>query len=544
MGVAAAAAAAFVWLQKDPPARARCIVLITPDTLRRDHVGAYGPEADLTPRMDAFAREALRFDEARSPVPLTLPAHVTMLAGLPPGATGVRTNSERLPDRADRDYVLLPETLRTRGWHTAGFVSASVLGAPTGLGAVFAHYDDGNLREGGTLQVPERRGVDTVARALAHLRSRAPEEPVFLWVHLFDPHAPYTETTQYPGGVRAVDDAIGTLLAGVKAARGDDVCVLLAADHGEALEELGEPTHALLLGDAVLRVPFLLAAPDLAPGVRTDPAELADVAPTLAHAAGIPWPLPDVPGKGHNLWTPGPARPSIAESLDAHRRYRWAQLVGASDERGTLVDVGEGRYHWLPRAAPGQAQAGPRSPPNDAAIRALTTFIAEYKLLRATAPVQDNVPKHYVGEGGALALVDGAANALLPDPYKMVPRAERLSKLSQVVMAREMHTEGVLSSALGQIERMAGQDPGNPEVAFWRGMAEEAVANLAGGGRRTTAGPGPEARSTGVSGRFRAGAARPDDDLEGRGRGCSVAAACRWSTTPRRSRAGAALRSR
>ena len=107
--------------------RPRTILLLTVDTLRRDALGAYAnasPEApSSTPRMDALARAGLRFLDARTPVPLTLPAHVTMLTGLPPAVTGVRLNAfDRLPGPEQRGFPLLAERLRAEGWRTGAFV--------------------------------------------------------------------------------------------------------------------------------------------------------------------------------------------------------------------------------------------------------------------------------------------------------------------------------------------------------------------------------------------------------------------------------------
>ena len=452
----------------------RLIVLITPDTLRRDHVGVYGG-GRLTPRMDAFAKTAARFTEARSPVPLTMPAHVTMMAGLPPGATGIRTNAERLPAPGDRPYVLLPERLRDEGWHTAGFVSAAVLAKPTGWGEAFVHFDDGDLRDRKSLTVAERAGLKTVRQALAHLRSRPKDEDVFLWVHLFDPHAPYDENGRYAGGVRSVDAAIGALLDGI--AR-EDACVLIAADHGEALGDLGELTHAVLLGDAVLRVPFLLRAPGVEAGDRAVPAELADIAPTLAAWAQIDWPTSGAVGSGRDLLGSNGRRASIAESMEGHRRYRWAQLIGASDEHGTLVDVGEGRFHWFPRAKPGEDQSGPEKPPRTDAMDRLVDAIGGYRALQTATAEAGGGSTPYAGGASAGPLLDPAENAKRPDPYQAIGRTMRLSKVSQAIAARQRSYQ-TLGAAINELKRLGRVDPENPEIDFWLGMAHRGVFDLA-----------------------------------------------------------------
>ena len=148
----------------------RTIVLVTVDTLRRDRVGAYGAKTVTTPRMDEIASEGIRFDDARTPIPLTLPAHTTMLSGLSPAAHGVRVNgASRLPPRGERGFPLLAETLSDHGRRCGAFVSAGPLAGWFGLSQGFEVYDDFGLDDFGGLSFVERRGTDTVARALAWL---------------------------------------------------------------------------------------------------------------------------------------------------------------------------------------------------------------------------------------------------------------------------------------------------------------------------------------------------------------------------------------
>ena len=208
---------------------ARTILLLTIDTLRRDRVGVYGRNAHtrgpLTPRMDALAAEGLRFDDARTPVPLTLPGHTTMLAGLPPAATGVRLNAYgRLPDPETRGYPLLAERLQEAGWRTGAFVSAAPLLALYGLDQGFDLYDDAGLDEAPpSRSYTERAGEETVERALAWIRGHADDDALFVWVHLFEPHAPYAPelpvTTpievRYDADVAHADRSVGRLLDGL-----------------------------------------------------------------------------------------------------------------------------------------------------------------------------------------------------------------------------------------------------------------------------------------------------------------------------------------
>lgn len=470
----------------------RTIVLVTVDTLRRDRVGCYGrneiTRGPLTPRMDEFAAKGLRFDDARTPVPLTLPGHVTMLAGLPPAATGVRLNAYgRLPDAETRGYPLLPERLQAHGWKTGAFVSAAPLLALHGLDQGFDRYDDDGLDEQPpSLAYRERAGEDTVDQALAWIGTHDDGAHVFLWVHLFEPHAPYAPelaaTTplevRYDADVAHADRIVGRLLDGLSGAGRGDAAVLITADHGEALEELGEQTHGYLLGDAVLRVPFLLVAPGVAPGVRPGPADLADIAPTLAGLAGLAWPMaPETPGAGLDLLAGAvPAdRLRVAETLFGHQRYGWAQLVGAIGPEGMLVDAGGDRILWLAPAPPLEPQAGPQQAADRESAAALARGLRAYRagerkdLLRG-----GGVAGGYGSGAQAAPFLDPQDNARLPNPYDAIPRVGAIDRLAQALLAGADP-----QAVVRQLGRMEKVDPANPELAWWRGRAWERRARVA-----------------------------------------------------------------
>ncbi|HEV8240452.1 MAG TPA: sulfatase-like hydrolase/transferase [Thermoanaerobaculia bacterium] len=284
------------------PAAGWNLLLVTLDTMRADHLGCYGrPSAD-TPALDALAARGVRFDQAQSAVPLTLPSHATILSGLLPPRHGLRDNGRgALPPEVDT----LATRLSAAGYRTGAFVGAFVLDHRYGLARGFSNYDDEIPRRGSELEA-ERPGREVVDRALAWLdeaRSAAnagppaEQKPFFAWVHLYDAHAPYAPPEPfrsrhagdpYSGEVAAVDAQVDRLTAWL--ARRDlakRTVVVVAGDHGEGLGEHGEATHGLLLYQATLRVPLLIAAPGLlAPRVVRAPVGLADVAPTVAALLG------------------------------------------------------------------------------------------------------------------------------------------------------------------------------------------------------------------------------------------------------------------
>lgn len=458
------------------PGRPRTLLLLTVDTLRQDHVAALVPTRGvrtLTPRLDALALASLRFVDARTPVPLTLPAHVAMLSGRPPAVTGVRLNSyDRLPPPETRGFPLLPERLRAAGWATGAFVSAQPLSAAYGLDQAFDRYDDGGLEgEAGPGSVPERAGPLTAAAALAWLRSLPPQQPAFVWVHLFEPHAPYV---RYADDVAAADAAVGGLLDGLAAAgRSDGLGVLFTADHGEMLGDLGERTHGYLLGDHVLRVPFTLHAQGLAPALREDPVSLVDVAPTLAALAGVAWPAADGPFDGQDLLAgPQPAtRVRVAESLYAHHLHGWAQLLCASDRRGTLVDAGGSRLHWLAATPPGEPQAA--LAPVPAGAEALGEWLSRYRQGERSDRIGGpGAATPYGGAGRVAPFLDDAHNGRLPDPYRMVVRvpAQQQAKALLLGALEAGLPPRQLAEAGRELEALAQGDGANPELCFLQGL--------------------------------------------------------------------------
>lgn len=507
----------------------RTLVLVTLDTLRRDHVGAFGSSRDLTPSLDAFARTAIRFDDARTPVPLTLPAHATMFTGLPPAVHGARTNTaSSVPPRAERPYALLAERLSESGRCCGAFVSAEPLSPRYGLTQGFSVYDAEGVTGGiGSVTYVRRSGRETVARALAWLRARRKDEPVFLWVHLFDAHEPHP--TDYAGSVREADRAFGTLVEGIGEARGE-AAILVTADHGEALGDLLEPSHGFLLGESVLRIPMLLRAPSLAPGARSDPADLADVAPTLAALCAVPWPTPpDVPGVGRDLLAgPAPAdRVRVAETLHSHHQHRWAQLIAATAGGWKLEDRGAGRERIQRIDAPDATTTdGAPAAGSSEALR-LAQALRAYRRVEDRRPrAPGSTPGGY-GTGGSVGFfLEPVDNAALPDPYEVITDDARLQRvvglLSRAPPAPPKALEAALLDPIGVLE---ARDRGDPALAFWKGRILARLGRLDDAVRsfdRAIGLGGPNAEADLLAARSERALNRPDQALARVERGRAV----------------------
>ena len=164
------------------------VMLVTIDTLRPDHLECYGYTRIKTPNIDSLASEGIRFTDAVAQVPLTLPSHCSILTGTYPSFHGVHDQTGHLPE----NRTTLATLLKAQGYATAAFVSSFVLNSQCGLNEGFDHFDDafGSSRVSLADEL-ERRGDQTLSRALAWM-ARVEGAKFFVWLHFYDPHAPYT----------------------------------------------------------------------------------------------------------------------------------------------------------------------------------------------------------------------------------------------------------------------------------------------------------------------------------------------------------------
>lgn len=304
-------------------ARPADVILITVDTLRADALSLYGAPQSRTPETEALAAQAVVYTNAVTTAPVTRPAHTSLFTGLYPREHGVLDNGDTLA----AGVPLFTERLAASGYQTAAFVGAALLGQRSGLRRGFATHEDP-----GELVTASADAI--VARALGWLRGARPEAPVFLWVHLFDPHQPYDPPAGFREGldpalaralpslgwyqldaiaqanggdiarpileharrlyqreVDYVDAQLGVLFEGIRAARGlDSALVVLTADHGECFEQGIYFEHADCPYQGAMRVPLVIKYPGArwAGERRAEQVSLVDVAPTVLHELGLP----------------------------------------------------------------------------------------------------------------------------------------------------------------------------------------------------------------------------------------------------------------
>src|SRR6266516_4566263 len=268
------------------------IILITLDSTRADRMGFLGSHSALTPNLDSVARQGIIFEHAYAQAPLTVVSHATILTGTYPQTHQI----SELGSPLATGVPYLPDLLHAHGYRTAAFVGSVLLdprnGSTPGFDRGFDLYDAGFEQSsgGGGKQLVERRGDQVVARASKWLSNNT-RGPFFLWVHLYDPHAPYGRS--YDRAVAAADSAVGNLIAVLRAQKlFEDSIVVVASDHGESLGAHGEDMHGIFLYDETIHVPLLVKLPqNQMAGKRVKGrVRVVDVAPTVLEVAGVPVP--------------------------------------------------------------------------------------------------------------------------------------------------------------------------------------------------------------------------------------------------------------
>ena len=273
------------------------VVLISIDTCRADHLGCYGYPYPTTPNLDALAAESVLFENAYSPVPLTLPAHTSMLTGTIPPRHGVHDNNDY---RMGDFNVTLAEILRKEGFATAAVVGAVVLDSPLGLDQGFDTYIDGFSGNNSATGRPERLAEDVSRHGMRWLEAHR-NDRAFLFLHYFDPHATYdppepykTQFKKWPydGEIAYTDHCIGLVIQKLKD-QGvyDSTLLIVTSDHGEMLGEHGEKTHGYFIYQSALRVPLILKLPGQHGAMRLkDTVGLIDIVPTVCELLDVALP--------------------------------------------------------------------------------------------------------------------------------------------------------------------------------------------------------------------------------------------------------------
>jgi arylsulfatase A-like enzyme/Tfp pilus assembly protein PilF len=296
------------------------VVLIIVDTLRQDHLGCYGYDAVETPNIDALAGEGIRFENAVSNVPITLPSVSSILTSLTPLEHGVHySEGFRLPD----DVTTLAEVMSANGFNTAAFIGSVLIDSVFAVNQGFGFFDNdfperfdlyrSSLRPLELVFGRSQRRAEDVTNAAVEWLEDNKKEPFFIMLHYFDPHIPYDppppfvpeveaekyddllihQTKYYDAEIVYTDHQIGLFLEKLeKWGLENNTLVILTSDNGEGLGEKDEDNHGIFLYESTVSVPLILGGATGLEGGKVLPGQvqLLDIFPTVLDIMAIETP--------------------------------------------------------------------------------------------------------------------------------------------------------------------------------------------------------------------------------------------------------------
>jgi arylsulfatase A-like enzyme/Flp pilus assembly protein TadD len=451
------------------------IIVISIDTLRADHLPAYGYKHVQTPAIDTLATDGAVFERAYSHVPQTLPAHAALLSGRLPFENGVRDNVGFTIGKGTR---LLPQMLHDRGFATGGVVSAFVLRKDTGIGQGFDFFD-GDMpppAAESTIGQVQRDGAQSEALAEKWLNGVGTSR-AFLFLHIYEPHKPYSPPARfaqyapYDGEIAYADEIVGRLLKYLKSHQlYDRSTILLLSDHGEGLGDHGEQEHGLLVYDEAIHVPLIVKQEGNAGAGRRVPnlVQHIDLVPTVLDLVKAPVPG-DLRGRSLKPLLDGsgtlPAAPVYSEALYARYHFGWSELIALTDDRY--------RYIKAPREELYDLERDPRERNNIAedrtqarvAMRSVLDRLAGGAAIHAPSeiPIEARERLQALGYVGAQSDVSDVGGETLPDPKD---KREILERYRQAI---DLAGERKWSQAISELQQILRQEPGMADV--WAQLA-------------------------------------------------------------------------
>jgi arylsulfatase A-like enzyme/Flp pilus assembly protein TadD len=323
------------------------VLLITIDTLRYDRVSILSDRYVKTPNLDRLARRSAVFTKAYAHNPLTRPSHANIMTGTTALYHGVSDNpSFRLESR----YLTLAEHLKENNYRNGAFIGAFVLDSRFGLNRGFDLYNDyTGIQEFGKFDFVERPADQVVQPAIEWIAGQ--KDKWFSWIHVFDPHDPYTPPepfkTEYPqdpysGEVAFVDAQLGILFDFLeKRNLLEKTVVIITSDHGEAFGEKGERTHGFFAYNNTIHIPLFLFYPGVEPKMVGENACHIDIFPTVCDLLGLAVPqhiqgeslLPLIAGRERQK------KQIYFESLSPHFRMDCAPLRGFIQGNIKFIDL-------------------------------------------------------------------------------------------------------------------------------------------------------------------------------------------------------------
>ena len=404
------------------------IIVISVDTLRADHLPAYGYKKVKTPAIDALAADGTVFERAYSHAPQTLPAHAALLSGQLPFETGVRDN---VGFSLKPDGRLLPQMLRERGFTTGGVVSAYVLRKETGISQGFDFFDGemppsspelsiGQVqRDGGTSEQIAEHWLDSIGTARA-----------FLFLHLYEPHKPYAPPDRfsayapYDGEIAYTDEIVGRLVKYLKTHQlYDRSTIVLLSDHGEGLGDHGEQEHGLFVYDEAIHVPLIIKQESNAGAGRriADLVQHIDLVPTILDLVKAPG-VANLRGRSLKPILEGtgklPPATIYSEALYARYHFGWSELTALTDERFRYIKAPREELYDLAHDPHERTNIAEERPQPRQALRSALDRVAAGATIQTPSTVSAEARERLqaLGYVGAQTDISTQPGSTLPDP--------------------------------------------------------------------------------------------------------------------------------
>jgi arylsulfatase A-like enzyme/Tfp pilus assembly protein PilF len=458
-----------LWIWRAAAAKPGPIILISIDTLRADHLPAYGYRGVLTPALDALARDAIVFEQAYAHAPQTLPSHVSILSGRLPFEHGVRDN---LGFSVKPTEVLLPALLRPAGYVSGAFVSAYVLRGDTGLARAFDRYDAALPPSSPEVPVGsvQRDGAATVGAADLWLDG-VQKSQFFMFLHLYEPHSPYapparfSQYAPYDGEIAYADELVGRLLTSLKRRNlYDSALIVLLSDHGEGLGDHGEQEHGLFLYRETMRVPLMIKLPGQRQRGRRvpTPVQHIDLVPTILDLTRLT-PRSDLRGRSlRPLFSGGTISDQgiYAEAMYPLFHFGWSELYSLTDGRYAFMRAPRDELYDLARDPEEKQNLAGNRAATHAAMRGALAKVMTNAATDAPGEVSPDVRARlqalgYVGTSHTTA---GAPDGALPDPKDKVEILERYRSALGFVR------EGDFGKALDMLRAIVDENPSMADV--------------------------------------------------------------------------------
>ena len=451
------------------------IIVISVDTLRADHLPAYGYTRVKTPAIDALAADGAVFERAYSHAPQTLPAHASILSGQLPFETGVRDNVGFTVKNGER---LLPQMLRERGFATGGVVSAYVLRKETGISQGFDFFDGDMPPASPELSIGQVQRDGAESEQIAeHWLDSIGTSRAFLFLHLYEPHKPYAPPDRfaqyepYDGEIAYTDETVGRLVTYLKSHQlYDRATIVLLSDHGEGLGDHGEQEHGLFVYDEAIHVPLIIKQEGNAGAGRriADLVQHIDLVPTILD-------LVKAPGAGSLrgrslkpvLEGTGKLAPATiySEALYARYHFGWSELTALTDERYRYIKAPREELYDLSRDPRERTNLAEERPQPRQALRGALDRVAAGATIQAPSEVSADARERLqaLGYVGAQSEVSAKPGDALPDPKDKRDILERYRSAVDFAGQRKW------MPAISLLQQILRDDPGMADV--WSQLA-------------------------------------------------------------------------